>query len=430
MKKQISVRVDESKQKELKRKLTASDSSIQQFLEEKINDFLDDEKKENKEKVGPVSRIMKEENPIWLQADLRKRLIEMNKTIDSELAHFEVLLPTASDEILINLLPSIKVTCKKMFENYNKMSHTIIEVEQIKNTYNIERKGRNKKMGSLLDRVRHKVSFKEDIIGNDTFSSEEKSKIIRDLILTYVAENHKLRFTHYDKEFEIDKKNTATGRMMAISLPGRQHAKAPMTQFINELAESTDREDFSINIIKYTIEAMSNFLEELESSNNRQRKKKYAKLFEDERLIRLFIIIGIIQAGNYCISNEIDLNHAYFQTVLENAKVNQSKLSKFYRDYNNDKITYEELEQKVDEIYSNFKKEFEERIYGEVQGKIMVEIGQLKQDLADIGDLENIEAYISYIGISAMRSVKKYSQRTLNEQVTMSSLGLDTSYEF
>lgn len=150
MKKQISLRLDEDTLKEFKLKLLNDNSSIQNILEDAISKYLNNEltthisidsfktkeqellarEKKIKEMEDEIfntkDRMWREDSSIALRAELRNRLIKINKCIDSEITHFQILIESRPNKPISDLRSTIEITLKKLHATSEILSKLLV----------------------------------------------------------------------------------------------------------------------------------------------------------------------------------------------------------------------------------------------------------------------------------------------------------------
>lgn len=129
--KRVGARLEDDLLDVFKEKLNQEGISQQEFFREKIQDFLENSETEGKlrslikqkdsELLELRNRIRREHNDIAAIAEMRNRLIKINKTVDGELAHLETLIGTLNLQGYKSLKPSVKVTLRKLQSAYLKL---------------------------------------------------------------------------------------------------------------------------------------------------------------------------------------------------------------------------------------------------------------------------------------------------------------------
>lgn len=220
---------------------------------------------------------------------------------------------------------------------------------------------------------------------------EQDELVKRQTILSYIASGYKLRFYEYDEVFDIDKKTTFNSRQINLGLVGRDGRNA-MTRHISDLASNVGNDEFSTNIISYTVESIFNLAEELKISENRQRRRKFFTALSNSNGQMLLLFIGILSSAKHCVNENIDLNHQYLTTVIQNADENKRKMSKLYIKFHNDEISEDYLYEELDQIYNSFK----QRVLT-ING-INFDRTAEEKALVSLFEEKDIETYLSFLG--------------------------------
>lgn len=317
------------------------------------------------------------------RAAVNDLLINYYSETEKLIAGLELKLIEENDEFIEGIKPVVKTTIKRI-------SRKLDEIENvIKATTIIE-----EKKGEIQMAVDPNLSSIENLLAlipKETVMTVLTTEQKRMAILTYVAQNLKIKWKEYNVE------GCATGYSVRLWEGGRgsKEKRGFMQDQITMDIDSyiggaeTDRETKEIldkiatEIVDHAIMVVEKSLRAARKAKTPSVRAKYLRSMNNKGFLLAALQIAIILYATELLERGVDIDHEYLTVRLEGMKENKYLLGKAWREFNHSEQRdedYEKLVKVTDEVLKAFedKRELTERQLDKiVQEKlILVAIGQ------------------------------------------------------
>lgn len=323
------------------------------------------------------------------RAAINNLLINYFSLTEKLVTNLELKLSTENDEFIKIITPAIKTTVKKLKSKTEDIER-MIYYSTITKT---DEKGENKQMEmSTFNKILSLIPKKELM---KVLTKEQK----RDGILTYVAQNLKIKW----KEYNVP--GCPSGISIRLWEGGRgndsqkrgfmQHVVSDYIDLQINSADNTEEltellKEISENIIEHSMVIVEQSLNLARHAKTEKVRRKYLKSMNDQKFLIAALQIGVILYASELKDRGFDINHEYLSLRLDGMKENKRQLNKIWKEFNNSEQTdedYEKLYKATEEVL----KEFEEK--RTIDEKQLNKIVEEKMILTLIGE-ETIEKYI------------------------------------
>lgn len=325
------------------------------------------------------------------RAAVNSLLINYFSETEKLVTSLELKLVDENDEFIKKVTPALRTTIKKV----GKKMEEIEKIMKVSSIINIENEGEQPMIDSNLETINNLLQLIPREKMMQALTKEQK----RMAILTYVAQNLKLKW----KEYNVP--GCATGYSLRLWEGGRGKDSKKRGYMVNlvsnhidlqlEGADSGDElnellQDIVDNIVEHSMTIVETALRAARNAKTPAVRKKYLKSMSDKLFLIAALQIGVVLYSIELLSRGIDIKHEYLKLRLQGMQENKSQLERAWIEFSNSEQTDEDY-QKLADITNEILKEFEEK--REMNEKQLNRIVQEKMILSIIGE-KNIEIYI------------------------------------
>lgn len=325
------------------------------------------------------------------RAAVNNLLIDYFSETEKLVTTLELKLVDENEEFIKKVTPALKTTIKKVGKKMEEMA----KIMDFSSVINIEDEGEK----IMIDQSQDTINKLLQLIPKDklmeTLTKEQK----RMAILTYVAQNLKIKWKEYNvpgcpsgisirlweggRGTDPKKRGymqNVVSKYIDLQLDGAEEGKE-LQEILNNIADE---------IIEHAMTIVEQSFILARRAKTPTVRQKYLKSMYDKKFLIAALQIGVILYSSELLARGIDINHEYLKLRLEGMKENKNQLQKAWKEFNNSEQTeedYQILFNKTNEIL----KEFEDK--REITEKQLNKIVQEKLIYTLVGK-ESIEKYI------------------------------------